>query len=204
MRLALLVIAVAACRRPEPAPDLTGELARIARLELDARRAAVAHWKLDEAAWRRIVVEPYRARYADYARAFDAAAPALAERLHAGTFAARAHFAGDPALTADQARTRWALPVAFAAEVATLDGQPIDAVFVDDHGVRAIVGVDAIVHAAVAARDPACARLLDTPEPAPRCREIQWELADTALREDAARFAHACALATTLCGKPSP
>ena len=92
---------------------------------------AVSIEKLDEPAWRQIVVDPYRELYADYARAFDAAAPALRAQLAGpGALAMRPHFAGDPALTPDQAVTRWALPVLFDSRIATKAGAPVDAVFV--------------------------------------------------------------------------
>ena len=161
--------------------------------------------KLDEAAWREIVVEPYRDLHAEYARAFDAAAPDLRAQLAGpGALAMRPHFAGDPALTPDQARARWALPVMFDSRVATKHGAPVDAVFVRSAGTwHAIVGLDGIVRAHVATFDPACADLVGRSEPA-SCRDIGWELAEAALRNQRERFARVCTLAQSLCDKRSP
>ena len=161
--------------------------------------------KLDEPAWRQIVEEPYRDLYPDYVRAFEAAAPALRAQLaRPGELAIRSHFAGDPALTADQRVTRWALPVLFDSRIATKAGVPIDAVFVDTGGRwRAIVGLDGIVRARIAALDPTCAPLVGLPEPA-GCRQIGWELANAALRTEREGFTRVCALAKSICGTRSP
>ena len=166
----------------------------------DATRE-VASWRLDEVAWRRIVVEPYRALHADYASAFDAAAPELVARLQQhGTIAIHPHFAGQPLLTMGQARARWALPVAFGSQVATIGNAPLDAVFVHTGDRwRVIVGVDVMIRARVAVLDPECAKLLDLPAPRKPCRDIAWEIAEAALRADSARFDHSCTLATKLC-----
>ncbi len=201
---------VAACHRePERSPPprtLADTLRTASTLDAATCRHEVASWRLDEAAWRRIVVESYRPLYADYAAAFVAAEPELVTALAgAKLVATRPHFAGDPALTPAQARTRWALPVAFASEVATLDGKPLDVVFLrdGDHW-RAIAGLDRVIRARVASLDPTCAGVLDLLAPPPRCRDIGWEIAEAALRTDRGRFAHACTLATSLCGKPTP
>ena len=160
---------------------------------------------LAEDRWRDIVVEPYRELYADYLTAFAARAPALRAQLAGpGALTMRKHFAGDPALTVDQAVTRWALPVLFDSRVASKQGAPIDAVFVrQGQRWRAIVGLEAIVRARIAARDPACAPLLGTSEPV-ACRQVTWELAEAALRNQDERFARVCTLAQSLCGKRSP
>jgi hypothetical protein len=152
------------------------------------------------------VVEPYRDAYPDYVRAFAAAQPRLIARLgKRGTIRERAHYADDPGLTLAEQRTRWALPVMFPSRVAAIDGVDLDAVFVRD-GERwlAIAGLDAVIRDRVAAHDPACATLFDVASPSKRCREVTWEVADSALRNQAARLAHACTLAASLCGKPSP
>lgn len=198
LALAMLVACGSGSERAEPALG-----AYLAALEEPA--AAVAGWRLDEAAWRRLVVDPYRTLHADYVREFDAAAPRLVTRLarRDREISTRAHFAGDPLLTRGEAWARWALPVMAPAEVAILDGEPLDAVFVrDGDRWRAIVGLDAIVTARVTALDPACAGRMT--EPAPRCRELAWQIADAALRSDRARFEHACGLARGLCSKTSP
>ena len=144
--------------------------------------------------WERVVVEPYRALHADYAAAFSISPAQLAA---AASRSMRAHFAGDPQQTSDQAVTRWALPTLARAWV--VDG--VDAVFVEERGGwRAIVGLAAIVRARIAARDAACASAFDRIDPAGgRCIETAWVVADAALRDDGARFAHACSLAATAC-----
>ena len=161
--------------------------------------------KLDEAAWRQLVVDPYRDLYADYARAFEVTAPALRAQLaKPGPLVMRKHFAGDPALTPDQMVTRWALPVLFDSRLATKAGAPLDAVFVrTGEGWRAIVGLDGIVRTRIATLDPGCAALVGRTEPT-ACRQIGWEIANAALRTERERFTRVCALARSLCGKRSP
>jgi hypothetical protein len=202
MREALLaVLAIAACHRSAPEPaTLEGYLGTLAGADEAARARAVASWKLDRAAWERLTTDPYRAAYADYARAFDAAAPALVAQLaHGGTIAARPHFAGDPRLTRGQARARWAQPVQAPSQIADLDGAPIDAVFVrDGEHWAAIVGVDTIILDSVRALDPRCATLLETVVAGP-CGDAAWVVAEGALRVDRSRFDHACALAASAC-----
>lgn len=202
MRRALVaLIAIAACHREAPVPaKLDAYLSTLAGADETTRRDAVASWRVDEAAWQRLTTDPYRAAYADYARQFALAAPALVARLaHAGAITTRPHFAGDPRLTAGQARARWAQPVQAPSEIAELDGAPIDAVFVRDGAAwRVIVGIDAIVRERAAALDPACAALFDALTPGP-CADAAWVVAEAALRSDRARFARACAQATNLC-----
>ncbi len=195
-----LGLAASGChRRAEPPRDLASVLAR-------ATPDDVASWKLTPAAWRRIVVPPYDGYHADYARAFDELAPQLAAELaRGGTIATRQHYAGDPVLTVGQARARWALPVLANTEIATRDGRAIDAVFVRDAGHwSAIVGIDRIVDDRVGALDPACKATIDVASPSQRCREIAWEVAEAALRNDRGRFTHACGIARVACGKPTP
>lgn len=203
MRRALLALAVAACQRdaPPPAPKpLAAYLGALAGADEAARREAVESWKIDRAAWSHLTTDPYRGAYADYARQFDTAAPALVARLaKPGAIATRAHFADDPALTRGQARARWAQPVQAPSEVATLDGAPIDAVFVTDDGHwRVIVGIDAIIHDRTAALDANCAPIFDALRPGP-CRDAAWAVAEAALRDDRPRLARACAQARPLC-----
>jgi len=201
MRAAVLAaLCVTACRGAAPPEALDGYLGGLAGADEANRRDAIADWKLDRAAWERVTTDPYRAAYADYARAFAVAAPALVARLaHAGTVTVRAHHAEDPRLTRGQARARWAQPIQAASQIADVDGAPIDAVFVRDGGHwRVIVGVDAIIHDRAAALDPACAAVLDAVVPG-RCADAAWVVAEAALRDDRPRFDHACALAANLC-----
>ncbi|MEO7095237.1 MAG: hypothetical protein ABI175_18395 [Polyangiales bacterium] len=138
MRRALLALLVAgACQRETAPPPATLQtyLSSLAGADEATRRAAVASWQIDEAAWQHLTTDPYRSAYADYARELSLAAPALVARLaHAGAITTRPHFAGDPRLTRAEALARWAQPVQAPSEVAELDGAPIDAVFVRDDG----------------------------------------------------------------------
>lgn len=204
MRRALIaLLTVCACQREAPAPvpvTLEAYLTRLAGADEPTRRAAVASWKIDPAAWQHLTTDPYRAAYADYARQFALATPALIARLaRTGAITTRPHFAGDPRLTPGQARARWAQPVQAPSEVAELGGAPIDAVFVTDAGAwRAIVGVDAIIRERATAMAPACAALLDAITPGP-CADAAWVVAEAALRADRPRFARACVQATSVC-----
>ena len=139
-------------------------------------------------------------------RAFDGHTPELVAQLAApAEVTARRHFAGDPRLTRAQARMRWAVPVQFPSAVAELAGRPLDTVFLHDGGHwRALVGLDELLLARARALDPACAERLALAGPTSRCTEVGWLVADAALRADRPRFAHACQLATTLCGTPDP
>ncbi|HEU4732509.1 MAG TPA: hypothetical protein VFT22_31660 [Kofleriaceae bacterium] len=118
---------------------------------------------------------------------------------------ARRHFAGDPRLTPAQSRDRWALPVLYPSLVAEAGGAPIEAVFVPD-GDRwsALIGLDTIVRARVAALAPACAADLALAGPTGRCAEVGAAIVMAALRTDRDQLAHVCRLADTLCGKGSP
>lgn len=205
--LARAALILAACSKPAPhaAPELAQYLNDLSGTDA---RATIATWKLTRAEWDRVTVEPYRGLYEEYARAFDADKLA-AQLARKHSVLARAHFAGDTTATHGQAMTRWALPTLAPSRVAELAGrppEPIDAVFVDVGGRwKAIVGIDAIVRRHVAALDPACAEALTRIDPAGgRCIETAWAVADAALREDRARFTHACGLAANLCGKPAP
>jgi hypothetical protein len=166
----------------------------------------VATWQLDEPAYRRIVVASYRDTYADYAREFAAAAPALAAQLgKGGPVTTRAHFAGDPELTFDQAIARWALPTLYPSQVADVAGAPLDAVFVrDGERWRALVGIGRIVRARVAALDATCAPVFDVATPSKLCADSRWPIAEAALRTDGERLRRACQLAAGVCGKPTP
>jgi hypothetical protein len=212
VRGVILVLAAcghAATPTPGTPDDLATYLQPLAGAEEPLRRHVVSGWILDEASWNTTIVEPYRALYADYARGFDAAAaPLVAELAHAGAITARRHFAGDPRLTRAQARLRWAVPVQYPSVVAELAGEPIDAVFVfDGASWRVLAGLDDLLLARARAIDPACGELLARAGPIGRCTEVGWAIADAALRSDRERFAHACALATSLCTdsiRPAP
>lgn len=196
----LAVVGALACREPPPAAHIS--LAAYLRAGAEPARAptAVAGWKLDRASWDAVVVEPYRAAYADYARAFDAAAPAFAAQLaRAGTITARRHFTGDPRLTLGQARARWAVPVLYPSEVAEVDGAALDVVFVRTRtGWGAITGIDALIAARIEAQQPGCAAHLATVRD-DACGKVVWTVADAALRADPPRLARACALAANVC-----
>ncbi len=202
MRRALLgaLLAVACQRRPPAPATLATYLSSLAGADEPTRRAAVESWKIDEAAWPQLTTDPYRAAYADYARQFALAAPALVARLgRAGAITTRPHFAGDARLTRGQARARWAQPVQAPSEIADLDGAPIDAVFVTDGGTwHAIVGIDVIIRDRATAIDPACAALFDALTPGP-CADAAWVVAEAAMRTDRARFARACVQAASVC-----
>lgn len=213
MRAALLLLALAACQRVEPGPqDLGKRLSALAGCAPGACEREVKSWKLDRAAWDRLVVEPYRGEwpYKRYARTFDDAVPVLAAQLRAGGgVTLRAHFAGDPLNTFGQARARWAVPVQYPSQVALVGGKPLDVVFdIDRTGtVHALTGVDDIVNARTALVDPSCADLLASAR-AGKCLEIGWVIAEAALRDERDRLARACAQAAGLCtidrGMPSP
>jgi len=210
MRRAVLVLAAACHAGPAPVAgtpdDLAAYLRTVDGADEATRRAAIAGWMLDEASWRQTLVEPYRALWQAYAlRYAKASEPLVAQLAARGAISARRHYAGDQALTHAEARLRWTLPVQYPSVVAELDGAPIDAVFVYDGAQwRAIVGLDPIILERVRALDPACEAKLERAGPTGRCTEVAWLIEDAALRDQAARFAHACQLAATLCGNASP
>jgi len=211
-------LAFAACG-PPPAPPRAGSpealasyLATVVGADAATRQRAAESWLVPPARWDATLVAVYRPLYAEYRRAFAAALPALVDRLaRPGEVAARRHFAGDLRLTPAEARDRWALPTLFPSLVAEAGGAPIDAVFLADGATwRALVGLDAVVLARVAALDPGCARNLALAGPPGHCTDVGAAIADTALRTDPALrndgdpLAHVCRLAETLCGKGSP
>jgi hypothetical protein len=207
-----LGIAVTACGSP-PAPPragspeaLAGYLQTVAGADAATRQREAQAWLLDPGLWDATVVAVYRPLYAEYQRAFAAALPAMVDRLASpGPVTARRHFAGDPRLTPAEARDRWALPTLFPSLVAEAGGAPIDAVFVADGARwRALIGLDAVVLARVAALDRGCAANLALAGPAGHCTDVGAAIADAALRNDDDQLAHVCRLAETLCGKGSP
>lgn len=205
-----MALLVACSRAPAPpagsAEALGVYLRPLAGADQATRQHAVTGWILDEAAWNRIVVPPYRALWKDYAARFDTVMPALVTRLaDHGAVTTRRHYAGDARLTDAQVRVRWALPVQYPSMVAELGGAPIDTVFVwDGSGWRVLAGLDDLLIARVRALDPHCADLLVRSGPPNPCTEVGWYVADTALRGDPAGFAHACGLAANACGNDKP
>jgi hypothetical protein len=212
MRVLVVCAGLAACSRAAPRPepgtpdDLAAYLGRVAGADEATRRKEIAGWIVDETTWRRVIVEPYRELYDDYARGFDAAsAPLVARLATGGEIHARRHFAGDPRLTREQARLRWTVPPLYPSAVAELGGAPIDAVFIyDGVGWRALAGLDALVLAHANAMDPACGKNLARAGPIGHCSEVGAALAEAAVRGEAARFAKLCGLAATLCANASP
>jgi hypothetical protein len=216
MRRLVVVLAIAACNNSPFAPavlpgspeSLVAYLQTVVGPGADdaTRQREVADWRLDPSLWDRTVVALYRPLYADYERAFAAEAPALAARLaRGGAVTARRHYAGDPRLTRSQSRDRWALPPLYPSLVAEAGGAPIEAVFVPDGGHwRALIGLDTVVRARVAALDPGCAANLALAGPTGRCTDVGAAIASAALRTDRDQLAHVCRLAETLCGKGSP
>jgi hypothetical protein len=169
-----------------------------------SRVRAVASWKLDAATWQRVVVPAYRDAYAEYAAAFDGASAVLAAQLGTpGEVRARRHFADDPAATGAQVRLRWALPVLYPSAVATVNGAPIDTVFVPDPAGgdhwRALLGLPEVMIKRTAAADPVCAQHLAQAGPPGGCTEVGWMVADAAMRRDREALTRACALASARC-----
>jgi len=210
--LALAIAVASACGRAPPLPepgspeDLAVYLRTVAGANEATRQREVATWLVDEATWRRVIVEPYRELYSDYVRGFDAAAAPLVARLAPlGDVTARRHFAGDPRLTRAQGRLRWTVPPLYPSAVAELDAAPIDTVFLwDGTHWRALVGLDELVLARALSLDPACGARLALAGPLGRCSEVGAAIADAAVRGDRARFGHLCGLAATLCANASP
>jgi hypothetical protein len=209
---AIVLVFLIGCGRQATAPKpgtpeaLADYLRTVVGTDAATRQHAVTGWILDEAAWNRIVVVPYRALWKDYAAQFDAHMPPLVARLgDSGAITARRHYAGDPRLTDAQVRVRWALPVQYPSAVAELGGAPIDSVFVwDGSGWRVLAGLDDLLLARARALDPHCADLLVRSGPPNHCTEVGWFVADMALRDDRAGFAHACQLAANACGNDKP
>ena len=92
----------------------------------------------------------------------------------------------------------------FPSEVVTVDGKPLDLVFIRDRDRWfALTGIDRAIRARVDVRDPSCGALIDDGT-SKTCRDAAWAIAEATLRTDDTRFVHACALAKTACAKPSP
>jgi len=199
----LAVLLAIGCAHPPR--DLPGQLERDA--EATDRRAAVAAWQLSRATWDRVVVPPFRGLYDDYVAEYPAHVAELAAHLapppsgassRRGPFKPRPHFAGDPALTLDEAVTRWIVPTLFPSEV--VDG--LDAVFVrEDDRFYALVGMARVIERKLALP---CRPLLARVGPPGRCGDAVWQFVVDSLRGNQASAEHACSLATALCGTRSP
>jgi len=203
VRWAIILLAVLACRdNRSPADRLTVDLARLAPMSRAERRAEILTWKLDRAAWDKIVVEPFRKLYDAYDRGFADRVELLTDDLAAGSITVRPHFAGDANQTIHQAWLRWALPTLYPSLVAEVGGAPLDTVFVDDAGHwRSLAGLDTAIEDAVRAIDTThtCARWLVHVLRKKPCAEVDWAIVDAALRTDADGFGRACQLAATRC-----
>jgi hypothetical protein len=209
---ALAMLALVACSDnraptpPAPAADPAGlatYLDTIAAYPPAARAAEMAHWKLDRAAWNRIVVEPFRGAYDAYDAGFaDAIAPEVG-KLHAGVIATRRHYSGEPKNTVAESWLRWALPTLYPSAVAELEGAPIDLVFVHDGaGWRTLAGLDHIIVERGRAFDPACTAYLEGVAQK-ACSEVGYLIAAAAIRSDRTAFDRACRLAASRCGNRS-
>jgi len=207
-----ILFVISACRGSPSGPPPGSPEALVAYLQTvigageATRQREAATWQLPAALWDHTVVAPYRPLHADYQRAFAAELPALVSRLASGGIvAARRHYAGDPRLTLSQGRDRWALPPLYPSLVAEAGGVPIEAVFIPDGDRwRALVGLDTVVRARVAALDPACAANLALAGATGHCTDVGAAIALAALRTNRDELAHVCRLAETLCGKGSP
>jgi len=186
------LVLLAGCAKPH---DLAGQLESDARAS--DRLAAVSGWRLPRTTWDRVVVPPFRGLYDDYVAELPAHVPQLAAHL-APPFAIRAHFAGDPRLTLDEAVTRWIVPTLFPSQV--VDG--LDAVFVqEDERYYALVGMAKVIARKL---EPTCRPLLARVGPPGPCGDAMWQLVVDSLRGNRGAAEHACSLATALCGTRSP
>lgn len=222
LALALAALSLAGCRDRQPAgapaadPDPRSRTAPglpaavTALLASRGREAAVAELALDPSAFAAVLASPYDRLHAAYAARFAAAAPAFAAALgrlaEAGPAGAapvitvRRHYGGDDALSLAQARLRWALPVQASSWVVTVDGAPVDTVWVNHRGRWSILlGLDEASRAPLAALAPACdAAVALAGRPGP-CSDAAWAALDGALRGNANRVTSACARAERHC-----
>ena len=207
MRRPIVVAIVVAfgCHREPAKPDLAADLAGLADLDTAVREHQVESWRFDVDEWSHTMAPPFDRAWNDYQRPFDRAVSHLADQLASHSpIEVRQHYADDPKLTINQARARWAMPVLAESFVATIGGTPIDAVFIRvGDSWRAIAGFDFAIRDVIDKLAPACGELIDRSF-AKSCRDVAWAVADAALRSDRPRFDHACALARTSCGKPTP
>lgn len=203
MRWIVIATLLVACRdNRSPADRLTVDLAKLATLSRAERRAEILTWKLDRPAWDRIVVEPFRKLYDAYERGFADRVELLTDDLATGSITVRPHFAGDAHQTIHQAWLRWALPTLYPSLVAEVGNAPLDTVFVDDgNHWRSLAGLDTAIEDAVRTIDTThtCARWLVHVLRTKPCAEVDWAIADAALRTDRDGFERACRLAATQC-----
>lgn len=221
MRRVLLALSLlAACSGSAASPpDVDGPQGLGVRLTADAERInraidpaaaareIVSHWKLSQAEWKQRLVPAYAGMWKDYSRAFDEAAPALAERLavwsaEATELNVRFHFAGDPELSRAQSRLRTALETgAPGVAVVPAEGEVmLGEVFVFDGAHwRTLTGLDEAITARVRAHSETCAQDLLRSGRLDRCGDLGWEITRAAIADDATALARACALAHPHC-----
>jgi hypothetical protein len=215
---ALAMIVLAACgssdgdepRKPrvkQGSPEaLAAYLDEVAAYPPAARAEVMRGWQLPPAAWNRIVVPPFRDAYADYLQRYDAAVAAIDKQLTPGTYTARRHYAGDVAETPDELVLRWTVPVLYPSVVADRDGKPVNAVFLwDDNGWRTLAGLDRTIFDRCAALDTPAIRCTEFLQAVAikECSDVDYLVADAAIRSDRAAFTRACSFAAVRCGKRS-
>lgn len=221
--LAAASLAAAACREPatpaadaaraQPAPSLETTVAHLlAELDLEA---AVAALQLPLAAFVDVLTTPYDRFHPAYAARFTAAASAFAASLRAlvergasgapPVITVRRHYAGDAALSLSQARLRWALPVQAPSWLVTVDGAPLDTVWVSHAGRwYVLLGLDDAARAPLAAQAPTCAAATAFAGRAGPCSDAAWMALDAAMRGDAERVARACGRVEHHCADAAP
>jgi hypothetical protein len=219
--LATAIAIVGGCRRAR-APEAHEEPAGLAglRAAIERERAAIggavdpraaaaailAGRELPAAAWPELVSERFRPHRGEAAAAFAAAIPAAADELAALGRAAGAlpievrwQYADDPQLAPAQARMRVALPVGRPGAIALAGGRPLAPIFVHDGARwRALLGLDDVVAARIAARDPACAAAYRAAAREP-CLAMSAPVIAAALDPDAAGLARACGRLAAAC-----
>ncbi len=194
------VVALAACH--DAAPPAVHDGADLVR---ELRRGELTDWLAPSPVWQRTIMPPFIRLYADYAETFRERMPRIAERIGHGELVARRHFAGDPHLDGDEARTRFMLPVEFPSYVVALDGRDLGAVFFHDgERWRALIGLGDRVVDRARVLDPVCAAMLANAGPRGPCTDMSYEVAAATMRGDRSRFDHACKLAAMVCGNASP
>ena len=218
--LPLVVAGWAACQAPlqttAPKPGaaqlqaLVQQWASDAQLNTPAQLAA--QLQLGEATWATTVVAPFAATRIASEHALQQAVAAWWPSLHATpapTITVRRHYAGDMQLPPGTAHLRWLLPVLFESYVVALNGTTLDAVFWPTASGRgwqwhAIGNVDAALAAAVQRHVPppagtTCAAHVVASQRNQRCLDLAVLAATTAMQNDAAAAAHACALVNVHC-----
>ncbi|HEY4239422.1 MAG TPA: hypothetical protein VGM88_06375 [Kofleriaceae bacterium] len=215
MRAALLAVLAASCHREPPPPalpaeqtarDLAAYLTELEAHDAAAIDAAAATWELTRAEWDATVVPAARPLYDEYARHYAELVPQLAVHLTSKEpIAARPHFAGDLRATHADIRTRWLLPTLYPSVVVDAGGHTLDAVFVRrPGGWGSLIGLDGAATMRIAQISDRCADYYDRAGAPGRCTDIAAELFAAAMTTDRARFDHACSLAASACGNPSP